>query len=86
MVQALLLLKFEPILPLAAWFADRLAEIVRVRPADFPVDVVIPVPLHPQRQRERGYNQAGLTARPLARKNRHTLPPHSIGSYPAPAR
>jgi competence protein ComFC len=67
-VQALLLLKFEPILPLAAWFADRLAELVRSRPEDFPVDVVIPVPLHPQRERERGYNQAGLIARPLARK------------------
>lgn len=68
MVQALLLLKFEPILPLAAWFADRLAEVVRACPEDFPIDVVIPVPLHRQRERERGYNQAGLIARPLARK------------------
>jgi ComF family protein len=28
--------------------------------------VVIPVPLHPTRERERGYNQAALLARPLA--------------------
>jgi ComF family protein len=30
-------------------------------------DLVIPVPLHPDRQRERGYNQAELLARALAR-------------------
>jgi ComF family protein len=29
-------------------------------------DVIIPVPLAPIRQRERGYNQAALLARPLA--------------------
>jgi predicted amidophosphoribosyltransferase len=29
LVQAILLLKFEPILPLGAWFADRLAELVK---------------------------------------------------------
>jgi ComF family protein len=30
--------------------------------------VVVPVPLHRQRERERGYNQADLVARPLARR------------------
>jgi len=30
------------------------------------VDVIVPVPLHPQRQRERGYNQSALLARELA--------------------
>ena len=30
-------------------------------------DAVIPVPLHPRRERERGYNQAALLARTLAR-------------------
>jgi ComF family protein len=33
-------------------------------------DVVVPVPLHRQRERERGYNQAGLIARPLAKRLR----------------
>jgi ComF family protein len=33
-----------------------------------PVDVVVPVPLHPTRLRERGYNQAGLLARHMARQ------------------
>jgi len=31
-------------------------------------DAVVPVPLHPSRQRERGYNQAELIARPLAKR------------------
>lgn len=30
--------------------------------ADLPADLVVPVPLHPSRQKERGYNQAGLLA------------------------
>jgi ComF family protein len=33
-------------------------------------DVVVPVPLHRQRERERGYNQAALIAKPLAKKLR----------------
>ena len=31
-------------------------------------DVVVPVPLHQDRERQRGYNQAGLISKPLARK------------------
>lgn len=33
-----------------------------------PVDVVVPVPLHAARLRERGYNQAALLAREMARR------------------
>jgi len=33
---------------------------------DWPVDAVVPVPLGRQRQKERGYNQVGLVAGPLA--------------------
>lgn len=33
----------------------------------WPVEVIVPVPLHPQRQRERGYNQSALLARELSR-------------------
>jgi ComF family protein len=32
------------------------------------VDVVVPVPLHPRRQRQRGFNQAALLARAAARQ------------------
>jgi competence protein ComFC len=66
--KAILLLKFEEVTCLGDWFASRLAEIVAREAADFRADVVVPVPLHPDRQRERGYNQAELIARPLARK------------------
>jgi ComF family protein len=30
------------------------------------VDIIVPVPLHPQRERERGYNQSVLLARELS--------------------
>jgi competence protein ComFC len=50
------------------WFARRLAEVVAREAAAFEADLVAPAPLHPDRQRERGYNQAELIARPLARK------------------
>jgi ComF family protein len=33
----------------------------------FPIDVVVPVPLHRSRRRERGYDQATLLARGIAR-------------------
>jgi ComF family protein len=33
----------------------------------WPVDSIVPVPLHPRRERERGYNQSLLLARELAR-------------------
>ncbi len=32
-----------------------------------PADVLVPVPLHPKRLRERGYNQSGLIARTLGK-------------------
>jgi ComF family protein len=38
-----------------------------------PVDVVVPVPLHPRRLSERGYNQSTLLARPVARSLRAPL-------------
>jgi ComF family protein len=69
-VRAILLLKFEQIEPLGAWFAERLAEMVspdRVSPV---ADVVVPVPLHCERQKERGYNQAALISKPLAKRLR----------------
>ena len=34
-------------------------------PSEWEVDVIVPVPLHPTRQRQRGYNQAALLAREL---------------------
>ena len=69
LVRAIVLLKFSQIEPLGAWFATRLAEVSRQFRLDRePLDVVVPVPLHRQRECERGYNQADLIGRPLARR------------------
>jgi len=67
MVRAVTLLKYSAVRPLGGWFAARLCEVMAREPEKFAADAVVPVPLHPARQRERGYNQAELIARPLAR-------------------
>jgi len=64
------LLKFEQIEPLGAWFAQKLAEVLAGERDRFQADVIVPVPLHRQRERERGYNQAALISRPLAKRLR----------------
>jgi competence protein ComFC len=68
LVRAVLLLKFERIEPLGKWFARRLEEIVQRESAALATDVVVPVPLHRVREKERGYNQADLLAKPLAKR------------------
>jgi ComF family protein len=68
MRKAIILLKYMGVARLGAWFAERLEEIYRVDRGLFPVDAVVPVPLHPLRLRERGYNQAERIARPLAKR------------------
>lgn len=56
-----------------------------------PPDLIAPIPLHPRRRRQRGYNQSELLARPLAeargvaftagalRRTRHTPPQVGLG-------
>ena len=68
MVRAITLLKYHAVTPLAGWFAERLTGLLARQPEPFVVDVIVPVPLHPTRLRERGYNQAELIARPLAKR------------------
>lgn len=68
LTRAIVLLKYDAISPLGDWFAARLEELARRTPEALEADVVVPVPLHPSRLRERGYNQAELIARPLARR------------------
>jgi ComF family protein len=62
------LLKYEEVRRLGDWFARQLAETLARHGEGFRTDVIVPVPLHPERLRERGYNQADLIARPLARR------------------
>ena len=59
--------------PIAEWLGETMRD---PRLAGRPLDVIVPVPLHPARQRERGFNQAALLAERLG---------HSTGLplYPA---
>ncbi len=47
--------------PFAEFMADRLRE------EDLPADYIIPVPLHPRKEEERGYNQSELLAKYIGR-------------------
>ena len=53
------------------FFADHLAELMEMmirRRGDLEFDAVVPVPMHRAKVRRRGYNQAELLARALARR------------------
>lgn len=50
---------------LAKPFAEFMAK--RIEEEDFPVDFIIPIPLHPEKEEERGYNQSLLLARYIGR-------------------
>jgi len=68
LLRTIALLKHQAMRPLAGWFGERLAEMVRSDPRIPAPTVVVPVPLHPDRLRERGFNQAELLARAVARR------------------
>jgi competence protein ComFC len=67
LVRAILLIKYERLEPLGHWFARRLAECVQSDVALREANIVVPVPLHTLRKKERGFNQVDLFAKPLAR-------------------
>jgi len=68
LARAIVLMKYERIEPLGAWFAKHLAEAARRIPRQFAADLIVPVPLHRTRQKERGFNQVDLFGRPLAKR------------------
>ncbi len=63
--QAVHQLKYRGLTALAAPLAGFINEYLANNP--MPSDVLVPVPLHPKRLRERGYNQSALLARELGR-------------------
>ena len=65
--EALHALKFKGRRGLAAPLGDLIVEAVGARLPGGRPDLLVPVPLHPRRQRERGFNQASLLARRLGR-------------------
>jgi ComF family protein len=82
-------LKYQGLRVLARPLAEQLAQFWQV--SALPVDAVMPVPLHPARQRARGYNQSALLARgfgalmglpvreDLVARDRHTRPQVGLG-------
>ena len=65
MRQAIHQLKYRNLRALAAPLAELLQDYIASNPV--PADVLVPVPLHPKRLRERGYNQSRLLARELGK-------------------
>ena len=63
--QAILSFKYKNVKALATPLAKLLEEYLRTHP--LPADALIPVPLHPRRLRERGYNQSSLLAGELSK-------------------
>lgn len=64
--QAIHRFKYERLASLAEPFGAMLADYWRAE--QLTADWLIPVPLHPSRERDRGYNQSELLARQLARR------------------
>jgi len=50
------------------FLADRMGETIAARMGADPADRIVPIPLHPVRLRERGFNQAELLARRLSER------------------
>ena len=73
-------LKYRTALDLAAWLGARLAEC-----AGAGWDIVVPVPLHRGRLRERGFNQSLELARPLARRGIRLLRDGVVRSRATPS-
>lgn len=65
MRQAIHQLKYRNLRTLAPSLAELLRDYLAANP--IPAEVLVPVPLHPKRRRERGYNQSSLLARELGK-------------------
>jgi ComF family protein len=63
--QAVHQLKYKNLRSLAQTLADLLSQYLVLNP--IPVDILMPVPLHPRRLKERGYNQSALLASHLGK-------------------
>lgn len=64
--QAIAGLKYHAQFRQSRWLGGEIAALVAARPTPFP-ELLIPVPLYPQRLRKRGYNQALELARGISR-------------------
>ena len=71
--------------PLADWFADRPVEVVRENGTVLKADLIVPVPLHKIRRRERGFNQAEILSRRLVKRLGLPASGHTNGEKTASA-
>ncbi|HEX7474909.1 MAG TPA: ComF family protein [Dehalococcoidales bacterium] len=69
-------LKYRRNMALGDALAQHFAEYVGT--LGWPVDLVVPVPLGKERMKERGYNQVGLVATPLAAINHWAYAPKAL--------
>ena len=60
--------KYGGVFPLVKVFGDLLQPTLQALSQDYPVDVMVPVPLHIRRLRERGFNQALLLVKELSKR------------------
>lgn len=58
--------KYSQQLALSAWFAAQLARLLKPQQSSYGWSRIMPLPLHHERLRERGFNQTLEIARPLA--------------------
>ena len=65
MRQAIHQLKYQNLRALSALLAQMIWDYLVANPV--PAEVLVPVPLHPKRLRERGYNQSSLVARDMGK-------------------
>ena len=79
------LFKYVGVRTLAPRFGDWLARVLAENPDFASSDRILPVPLHPERERDRGYNQAALLARALARRTGISLDERSFARVKATA-
>jgi ComF family protein len=68
-------LKYRGLLQVADIVANEISTLMRHH---HPPDLLIPMPLHPQRLQERGFNQSVEIARKLAQRNGYTLSLNSV--------
>jgi ComF family protein len=71
-------LKFSGRRRAAARLAELLLETEAARLLVATSDVLVPVPLHPRRLRERGFNQAALVAQELGRRSDRSCCPDAL--------
>jgi len=65
MRQAIHQLKYHNLKAISSCLAELLADYLQLSP--LPGEAIVPVPLHPRRLKERGYNQSDLLARELGK-------------------